>query len=111
MGPWSLAFLLPTTALGPGLASPFPLLKASSLPLSQTLLESVSADSVRGLRGMGVGGQKCAELCGSSLSHSSLQYWLCRKVELLCGHQAALRLLGTRDKFKLESHSWEATPS
>lgn len=51
VGPRSLAFLLPTTALGPGLASPFPLLKAPSLPLSQTLLASVSADSVRGLRG------------------------------------------------------------
>lgn len=45
-----LASPLPTTALGPGLFLPFPLLKTPASVLSQTLLESVSADPVNGLR-------------------------------------------------------------
>lgn len=82
MGPWSLDSLLPTTVLGPGLAwpglsLPSPEGSKSTQTLSQTLLKSVSADSVKGLRG-----KKCAGLCGSLLCRPFLQQWLCRKLVL-----------------------------
>lgn len=113
VGPQGLASPLPTTALGPGLSLPFPLLKTPASVLSQTLLESVSANPVNGLRE-----QKCTDLCMWFITRSLIPPLMVLQSSCLelpyvgsrCGLGAALGLPGTRVEFKLGSHFWEAIP-